>query len=291
MDDAVANGVGQDGVANLVLPAADAELGAEDGGGDLVPGLNDLQQVAGLRFLQAVEQPLVQNQQGGAFVLLDDLRERAVAASHSQLRKQFRKADIAHLHEVADGGHAQGAGQVGLSRTGRAHEDDVVGFGDVRAGGQSRNHGLVQAAVRVVLNVLQGVLQLLACRSCSHRAAAAPSPLCLLTAPLYLTTRSSSQAAVPTHSALCLPCAAISPVPIHMPSVVLDRYQYTPSPQTIQQPRRTLCTLDSNHNGRPHLLRVRDIRRINGNPQGAMNCSPRDVSNERGDRAQTVHIY
>ena len=96
---------------------------------------------------------------------------------------------------------------------------------------------------------------------------------------------------------LCLsicqpPCVAISPVPIHMPSVVLDRYQYTPSPQTIQQPRRTLCTLDSNHNGRPHLLRVRDIRRIKRkSPQGAMNCSPRDVSNERGDRAQTVHTY
>ena len=71
MDDAVADGVGQDGIANLVLPAADAELGAEDGGGDLVPGLNDLQQVAGLRFLQAVEQPLVQNQQVGTLVLLD----------------------------------------------------------------------------------------------------------------------------------------------------------------------------------------------------------------------------
>ena len=38
--------------------------------------------------------------------------------------------------------------------TGRAHEDDVVGFGDVRAGGQPRNHGLVQAAIRVILNVL-----------------------------------------------------------------------------------------------------------------------------------------
>ena len=154
MDDAVANGVGQDGIANLVLPAADAELGAEDGGGDLVPGLNDLQQVAGLRFLQAVEQPLVQNQQGGAFVLLNDLREGAVSACNSQLREQLRKADIAHFHEVSDSSHAQGTGQIGLSRTGRAHEDDIVGFGDVRAGGQPRNHGLVQAAIRVILNVL-----------------------------------------------------------------------------------------------------------------------------------------
>ena len=93
MDDAVANGIGQDGIANLVLPAADAELGAEDGGGDLVPGLNDLQQVAGLRFLQAVEQPLVQNQQGGTLVLLDDLREGAVSTGNGQLREQLREAD------------------------------------------------------------------------------------------------------------------------------------------------------------------------------------------------------
>ena len=154
MDNTVANGVGQNGISNLVLPAADAELGAEDGGGDLVPGLNDLQQVAGLRFLQAVEQPLVQNQQGGAFVLLNDLREGAVAAGNGQLCEQLRKPDIAHFHEVSDSSHAQGTGQIGLSRTGRAHENDVVGFGDVRAGGQPRNHGLVQAAIRVVLNVL-----------------------------------------------------------------------------------------------------------------------------------------
>ena len=77
MDDAVADGVGQDGIANLVLPAADAELGAEDGGGNLMPGLNDLQQVAGLRFLQTVEQPRIKNQQGGTFVVLDDLWEGA----------------------------------------------------------------------------------------------------------------------------------------------------------------------------------------------------------------------
>ena len=69
MNDAVANGIGQDRISNLVLLAADAELGAEDGGGDLLPGLNDLQQVTGFRILQAVEQPLVQNQQVGALVL------------------------------------------------------------------------------------------------------------------------------------------------------------------------------------------------------------------------------
>ena len=55
MDDAVADGVGQDGIANLVLPATNPELGAEDGGGDLMSDLNDLQQIAGLRILQAVE--------------------------------------------------------------------------------------------------------------------------------------------------------------------------------------------------------------------------------------------
>ena len=59
--------------------------------------------------------------------LLDDLREGADAASNSQLREQLRKADIAHLHKVSDSGHAQGAGQISLSRAGRAHEDDVVG--------------------------------------------------------------------------------------------------------------------------------------------------------------------
>ena len=83
MDDTVADGVGQDGIANLVLPTTDAELRAEDAGGNLVPGLNDLQQVAGLRFLQTVEQLLIKNQQGGTFVVLDDLWEGAFSTGNT----------------------------------------------------------------------------------------------------------------------------------------------------------------------------------------------------------------
>ena len=78
VDDAVANGVCEDRVAELSVPAADVELGAEDGRGFLVPGFYDLQQIPGFRLLQREQKPLVQDQQFDLLVLLHDLPVRTV---------------------------------------------------------------------------------------------------------------------------------------------------------------------------------------------------------------------
>lgn len=50
MDDAVADSVGQGGFANLLVPAAYVELGAENDGSLFVPGLGNFQQVSGFGF-------------------------------------------------------------------------------------------------------------------------------------------------------------------------------------------------------------------------------------------------
>lgn len=57
VDDAVADSVGEDRITELGVPTANVELGAEDGGGLLVPGLDDLQQIPRLTLFQREQQP------------------------------------------------------------------------------------------------------------------------------------------------------------------------------------------------------------------------------------------
>ena len=55
MDDAVTDGVSQCRFADLLVPAADFELRAEDSGCFLASALRNFEQIAGLGFLQWVQ--------------------------------------------------------------------------------------------------------------------------------------------------------------------------------------------------------------------------------------------
>ena len=57
-------------------------------------GLRNLQHVAGFRRLSGRQQPLVQNKQFGAFVLLHHLLVSAGAMNHGQILEQFGQPDI-----------------------------------------------------------------------------------------------------------------------------------------------------------------------------------------------------
>lgn len=73
MNNAVTDSIGKDGLADLVPPARNIELRAEDSGRSLVSGFRDLQQIPRLGLLQGIEQSFVQIKQGWLLVLLDDL--------------------------------------------------------------------------------------------------------------------------------------------------------------------------------------------------------------------------
>lgn len=73
VNNAVTDSIGKDGLADLVPPARNIELRAEDSGRSLVSGFRDLQQIPRLGLLQGIEQSFVQIKQGWLLVLLDDL--------------------------------------------------------------------------------------------------------------------------------------------------------------------------------------------------------------------------
>ena len=82
MDDAVADCVGKNGIAELFTPTRDVELRAKYGGGLFVPGLDNLKQVSGLRVLQWGKQPFINDQQRILLVLRHDLADCAASSGN-----------------------------------------------------------------------------------------------------------------------------------------------------------------------------------------------------------------
>jgi hypothetical protein len=66
VDGAVADGVGEGGVADDLVPGLDGELAGDEGGGALVAVLDDLEEVAAFLVLERREAPVVDDEQLGA---------------------------------------------------------------------------------------------------------------------------------------------------------------------------------------------------------------------------------
>lgn len=154
VDDPVADGVGQSGVVQILVPLAGVILGTEDGGGHLVSGLYQFQYIPGLCFLEGIEQPLVQDEQLVLLELFHVIPVGSIGPGHGDLHQQIRQADVPHGVKAAAGSHAKGAGQISLSGPGGSQNDDIVCFLEVGAGGQAQDLLLVQPSFRMVLNIL-----------------------------------------------------------------------------------------------------------------------------------------
>ena len=154
VDDPVTDGVGQGGIVQIFMPLAGIILGTEDGGGHLVPSLYQFQHIPGLRLLEGVEQPFIQDEQLLFPEFFHIVPVSAVSPGHRDLHQQIRQANIPDRVKAAAGSHAKGAGQVGLSGPGRSQDDDIVRFLEVGAGCQTQDLLPVQPSFRVVLNIL-----------------------------------------------------------------------------------------------------------------------------------------
>ena len=153
------------------MPLTGVILGTEDGGGHLVPGLYQFQHIPGLCLFEWVEQPLIQNKQLLFSELFHVILVGSVGPSHRDIHQQIRQADIPNGIKTAAGGHAKGAGQVGLSGLGGSQNDDIVCFLEVGTGCQTQDLLPVQLSFRMVLKILDTVslLNMVIPPSCSSR--------------------------------------------------------------------------------------------------------------------------
>jgi len=126
VDNAIADSVGEDGIAELITPARDIKLRAKYGGYLFVPGLNNLKQITGLHIHQRIEQPFVNDKQRIFFILSHDLANRATSPGDGKIHEQFRQTDVFYGEVIANRRHSQSAGEVGLAAARGAEQHDIV---------------------------------------------------------------------------------------------------------------------------------------------------------------------
>ena len=126
VDDAVTDSVCKGWIIQILMPARDIHLGAEDSGRRLGPGFDQFQYIPRFAFLERIEQPFIQDKQLNLLELLHVLPVGAFAAGNGDLHEQIRQPDITDSVEAPAGGHAERTGDIGLASSGGAEKNDVV---------------------------------------------------------------------------------------------------------------------------------------------------------------------
>jgi len=110
VDQAVADGVGEGGVADDLVPGLDGELAGDEGRSALVAVLDDLQEVAALLVLEGSETPVVDDEQLGAGQAGEEPAVGAVASGDGEFLIQTRGAQVLGGEAGAAGALGEGAG-------------------------------------------------------------------------------------------------------------------------------------------------------------------------------------
>ena len=157
MNDAVADGVGKDRIADLFPPAGDVKLRTEYRRRLFVSRLRNFEKISRFGLLERVKQPFVQYEQRRFLVLLYYPGIRSVPAGYGKLGEQLRKPDVSYLKKTARRRHAERTSDIRLARAYCTEQNDVVPFRDEIAGRQSRYLRLIQITVVVILDIFNTV--------------------------------------------------------------------------------------------------------------------------------------
>ncbi len=112
---AVQDAVGDGGIADLLVPARDRQLGCQDGGESLVAVLTDLPDFAALRFTQGRHGPVIDDQNVDATQSCQEVTQAAVGSGQGQLTQQGCRPLIESRVAVAAGFLGQGQSDKALA--------------------------------------------------------------------------------------------------------------------------------------------------------------------------------
>jgi len=96
VDDAVEDRVGQGGIADYLVPAADRHLAGDQQRTAIAAVVDDLEQIAPLLGVEWLRPPIVDDQQAGAFERGQQTRHAAFAARLGQVAEQASGAFVKH---------------------------------------------------------------------------------------------------------------------------------------------------------------------------------------------------
>lgn len=156
----VEDGVGQRGVAHVVVPELEGKLAGDDGGGAAVAVLEDLQEIPTIAVAHGGKSQVIDEQDVDLGDPGKELAVAAVGAGQGELLEETGAADVEGAVAFAAGLVGQGAGDEGLAHARGAGDQDVSVMADPVAGGQPREHGAVDAAWCPEVDVLDAGRQL-----------------------------------------------------------------------------------------------------------------------------------
>jgi len=130
--EAVADGVGQSGVGEVVMPLGWRELAGDDGRAGAIAILEDLEEVAALLILDRGEAPVVDHEDVDAGELAEEADVGAIGAGQGELVEEARGAAVAGAIALAARLMCQGTRDEALPDAGGADQDHVVVLSDQR---------------------------------------------------------------------------------------------------------------------------------------------------------------
>jgi hypothetical protein len=154
MDEPVQHGVGDGGVADVLMPVVDGHLAGDDGRGPVVAIIDDLHQVAPLFAGQRRNRPIIEDQQVHPGQVLQGAGVTAVTACDAEPLQQPGHALIQHGSIVAAGTMAQSARQPGFACSRLPRDEQILMAFDPFAARQFLEQGAVETAGGTVIDIL-----------------------------------------------------------------------------------------------------------------------------------------
>lgn len=154
VDDAIQNCVSDRGITDRVVPGLHWYLTGDDGRGESVTILEDLEQVSPFGVTEYSETQVVQDQNARLCDLPQELGIGAVCSGHVELVVESRHAFVERGVALATRLIGQSTRDPRLSDSGRAGQDDGLMMSDPSAGGESFDDGSIQLPLMPVIDVL-----------------------------------------------------------------------------------------------------------------------------------------
>jgi len=150
--DAVADGVGEGGIAQVVVPMFRVELAGHDGGSGFLAVLEHLEKIASILIGDRRNREVVEDEHVDAGNASEHARVRAVGTRQSQLVEEARGAAVEHAVALSANLMRKRARDVALACARRAGDEDRLMFLHPAASGELSDEGLVELPPRGIVD-------------------------------------------------------------------------------------------------------------------------------------------
>ena len=133
VEQSVAEGIGDGGVAHLVVPFAHGELAHQDGGAIAVAIFHDLKQVETIAVAKWNESPVVEDQHVDPRELGQPTWKAAFGTGQQDLLEQPRNPAVECAVSLPTGLLCEGASKIRFARACLAGDHDILGLSDPMA--------------------------------------------------------------------------------------------------------------------------------------------------------------